>query len=501
MEHRIFSPEQAAQLTAPFPERILQCIKKQEIHEAISICEEMKHSRILLHDFFADSCTMLWSWIGEHLGEEKIEEMFRYIFSQSAQRQYYDALSAQVMPHLTVYLLAKSWRAHSCFGVGDFPAKFSITEDDEKFSFRLHPCGSGARLWLKGRYSPGKGGKTSEKKRPWTYNRKGFPYYCIHCPFLNEILPYESGYGRLMWPVDPLKTPDGECVWHLYKNPDKVPDTYYKRLGLEKKPAKQQARFQKNRHFSDLELSEMARPSTDRIIESLKNGSLSLARKRVKEVKDEFLVLHDLYAMMLSATFTFIADQAGESALGDALNFQFQKCIATQMLQPITRLPVKEKALFLATKIFGVDSCNGTGYFKARFSIKETNSEVIFVLSPCGSGGRLLRAGSYAPIHPVRKMIEKLENKLVAVAAQHIPFPESMLKLLFPLIVTHFTQRKPYSQGATRKPRKWSFDKAGTPYYCCQCGKLQEKLGDQGLHIIPPKHKRDVCIWKLRKSS
>ncbi len=500
MKNRIFHSSELKNLSTPYPDRIISCIDQKKLHQALSLTEEMRNSRILLHDFFADSCTILWSWVGEQMGEEILEDMFRYIFAQSARRQYFDAAPAQVLPHLTVFLLAKSWRAHSCFGVGEFPGKFSITEDHEKFTFHLHPCGSGSRLWQKGWYEPGRGGRVSEKAWPWTYNRKGFPYYCIHCPFLNEILPFESGYNNLLWPVDPLAMPDGECAWQVYKNSDLIPDRYYERLGLKRQPkGKDKKSVQTGRYFSDEELIEMARPIPDRIKESLRQGNLLKAKKLLRDVKDEFLALHDLYIMMLSATFTFIADKRGEKSLGEALYFQFEKCIETQILLKIKSMPFKERIVFLSTIIFSTDNCNCSGYNKGRFKIRETDNEIIFILDPCGSGGRLLRSGSCEPMPLYKKAKERIENLIISFSAQNIPLPESLIKLVFPLIVTHFTQRKPSSQGKTREKHSWSFNGSDIPYYCCQCGVIQEKSGDRNLKIFPPQNKKSPCIWRLTK--
>jgi hypothetical protein len=497
----LFSKHELTELSTPYPDRIAGHIRKKEIDRALSVCHEMRESRILLHDYFADSCTVLWSWIGDRLGEDSIEKMFRSIFKQSAERQYYDVAGAQVIPHLTVYLLAKSWRAHSCFGAGPYPAKFRITEDHEKFTFHLEPCASGARLWKKGWYGEGKGGRVSESEHPWTYNRKGFPYYCIHCPFLNEILPYESGYGMIMWPVDPLENPEDSCAWHVYKDPCNVPEACYKRLNLERKPKKMRlARTGKKRIFDPAELEEMARPMTDRISESLAKGNLKEALQLCKEVRDEFLTLHDLYAMMILATYTFIAEQMGEEALGEALENQFNQCLKHQVLSAMEAMPLKQKISFLAVKFFGPDNCNGTGYHPGKFFIRETDKEIRFILEPCGSGGRLIRAGAYDPLSFFKKMREKVENKAITLIAQNIPLPEAVLKMAFPLIVTHFTQRKSYSQGKTRKPFSWSFNQKGTPYYCCQCSKVSEKLGYKGLTIIPPAGKKEVCVWKLSKT-
>ena len=500
MRKNLFTQQKLSDLATPYPDRIKRRIRKRDIDGAIKLTEEMAGSRIILHDFFADSCTILWSWIGDHFGEDAIDPMFRYIFARSAKRQFFDAAGAQVMPHLSVYLLAKSWRAHSCFGKGEHPGEFSITEDADKFTFHLHPCGSGSRLWKKGWYAPGAGGKLSEAKHPWTYNRKNFPYYCIHCPFLNEILPYESTYGALLWPVDPPVDDSDTCAWHIYKNPNNIPTHYYDRMGLTKKiiatgpyPAC------KKPFFTENELLEMARPMTDRIIEKLTAGDATTALKLCRKVKDEFLVLHDLYVNMLASTLSFISDMDGEKAVGDALSHQYDLCVNRQIIEPFSKMHIREKATFLANHIFGTDHCNGAGYYPGKFQINETDTKIIFTLNPCGSGGRLLRAGADKPAGNSKKWRERIETGFITFLSHHLPLPEPLVRSVFPLMVTHFTQRKPFGLGKTANPHAWSFNRPGIPYFCCQCGMVQQKLGTDHFRIIPPTHRRDACVWELKK--
>ncbi len=496
----IFTSTQREALSTPYPDRIARCIKQKDTAGAIALTREMAGSRILLHDFFADSSTVLWSFVGDVFGEETVEAMFRQVFAGSAQRQFFDAAAAQVLPYLSVYLLAKSWRAHSCFGAGEYPARFSIREDDEKFTFYLHPCASGQRLWKKGRYEPGCGGRLSTQPRPWTFNRNNFPYYCIHCAFLNEILPFESGYGALLWPVDPIKDPDDTCAWHVYKNPDDIPEHYYKRLGVARKPRPAGPyAVRPGRYFSDRELEQMSRPMTDRIIEALEKSHLRQARRLCRQVKDEFLVLHDLYVNMLAATLTFIGEKGGETALEEALERQYEKCVLSQFSDKLKLMTVSEKTTFLAAHLFGTDNCNHTGRYPGRFSIKETKTEIEFYLSPCGSGGRLIRAGSSDPQSRWRKTWEQVETTAITISARRLPFPEPLIQRIFPRVVNHFTQRKPYNLGRTQAARSWSFNRQDLPYFCCQCGMLQKKLGADCLTISPPTGRRQACVWRIKK--
>ena len=491
---RIFSSAELHDLATPYADRIIGCIHQNRLDDAVSLCDEMKESQIVLHDFFADSCTVLWSWIGKHLGEETIEDMFRYVFEQTARRQTFD-LGDCLSPGLAVLTLAKIWRAHSCFEAGEYPGRFRIAEDDEKFTFYLDPCGSGGRLWKKGWYEPSRGGRLSVKARPWTYNRKDFPYYCIHCAFLNEILPYEV-VGYPLVPVDPLQNAGDVCTWYVYKDPNRIPDRFYERSGLRKK--KIPGSRKKKRYYTEDQLREMSRPTTERIKEKLQQRDLRGAKRLCRDVKDEFMFLHDLYVHILVATYTFISEKAGESALGEALDCQFERCIVGQIISGVETMPPREKMEFLALKIFGVDIVHGSGYPKGKFTIEETDASIDFTLDPCGSGGRILRAGAYEPISRQQRWIEGLVNSLSKNAGRFLPDP--VVRWSLPLGAVLIMDRKPYSQGLTKSAHSWSFGRQNMPYYCCLCGKLRERLNNPCLEIQPPETKYSPCTWKIGKN-
>jgi hypothetical protein len=487
-------------LATPLPVRIRKAAKKNHIGEAITLCRQMAESRVTLHDFFADSCTVLWGWVADHLGEEVLAPMFRYVFAQSAERQLYAIAGADAPAHLMVRMLAKSaWRSHSCFGRGEFPGGFSISEDEEKFVFRLSPCGSGARLMLRGLYEKGQGGVLTAGAYPWTYNRKGFPGYCVHCAFLNELLPFESAYGNLLWPVEPWTEPGGACIWNIYKDPNRIPDRYFARLGITRPAPHPSRRTDSRRYFTDHELAEMARPATDRIIERLEQGDRRGALRLCRDVMDEFLFLHDLYVMMLVTTLTFIADRSGEDGLGRALSLQYNTCVKDRFTEKLKEMDARESVRFLADHVIGTDACNGTGRYPAVFSIHETDDEIKIRLDPCGSGGRLLRAGSYGKMPSWTRIRERLENRIVLGLARHIHLPDRSLTWAMPHVVGYFSQRKPFSQGRTRAAHSWSFHRMGLPYYCCICGMAADQCRDGSITIIPPASDKSACVWKIRK--
>jgi hypothetical protein len=297
-------------------------------------------------------------------------------------------------------------------------------------------------------------------------------------------------------PVDPLQNPEDVCTWYVYKNPNDIPDRFYERSGLKKKALS--VKQAKKRYYSEDQLREMTRPTTQRIREKLQKRDLRGAKKLCVDVKDEFMFLHDLYVHILVTTYTFISEKAGESALGEALGCQFEKCIADQIIARVETMSPREKLEFLALNIFGVDIVHGSGYPKGAFTFEETDNSIVFTLDPCGSGGRILRAGAYEPMTWQQRWIEGLVNFFSKHASRLLP--DLMVKWSLPMGSVLIMDRKPYAQGRTKRAHAWSFEKQNIPYYCCLCGILQDKLDAPCLEIHPPESKKSPCIWKIHKN-
>jgi hypothetical protein len=174
--------------------------------------------------------------------------------------------------------------------------------------------------------------------------------------------------------------------------------------------------------------------------------------------------------------------------------------VKKQFCHTINHLGPKEKIIFLSRKIFGTDICNSTGYHGGRFRLEETDTEFVFTLDPCGSGGRLVRFGSYKPIPWIRKKGERIEKAVICSASQLLPMPEILFVKIFPFFVNHFTQRKPHHQGKTKASHSWSFSMNDVPYFCCQCGMIHEQCSNKGIRIYPPTGKTKRCIWRIDKN-
>jgi hypothetical protein len=232
MSERWFSEHELNEMSRPTMDRAIEAMDRGEIDEARRLCEEMKHEWRALHDLMVEGIAGLISFVAERLGEDAVADAWRY----GNERTWRDDVQkiASYPRKEIVRALAATWRAHSTSGTGHHPGAFTITEDDDKFTFSMNPCGSGQRLVRRGRYDGPNGFKSTERAHPWSYGREGFPMYCTHCAFMNEVQPIEW-IGFPIYPSDP---PDDygrdPCVWYWYKDPAAIPARHWERYGLRK---------------------------------------------------------------------------------------------------------------------------------------------------------------------------------------------------------------------------------------------------------------------------
>jgi hypothetical protein len=485
-------------MATPVIERLSQAIRNGDRERAVFLCGDLRGERILLHDFFADCTTALFTWVGENLGEENLFEMFMFCFEQSAERQILDVMEGDVKRGIEATLLARSsWVAHSCAGAGEHGGSFLMVEDDEKFTFRMDPCGSGGRLWRKGRYEPPIGFGTTSRAYPWAYNREGLPYYCVHCAFLNELLPYRR-LGFLSWPVDPPEGPDDVCRWHLYKDRYGVPATYYTRSGLE--PPKRQGKpVSVERWFTDEQLEEMVMHTPDRIEAALRSGDLKKARGICKKMAGEFFFLHSLYVNMVVSVLDFIAREAGEESLGRVISYIYEKCLKGQVAGLLGGLPRREATRAIIGDFFLADTSGGAGFPPPRLKITEDDRSIRVELSPCGSGGKLRKRNAYESQGRVAKARERLENAVIKVSVS-LPLPRGLIEFTMPIVMGYISEtRRPHGMGVTRQGYDWSGGREGLPYYCCLCTGLLTESGADWLEVTPPTDQSSPCVWQARK--
>jgi hypothetical protein len=226
-----FEGKELEEMSRPTMDRAIEAIDAGEIDRARALCAEMKDEWRMLHDLMAESVLGLVTYVQEQEGDEGVAAAWVAQMERGWKRhvEAIDSLDRRQV----VELLAATWRAHSVGGTGPEPGAFTITEDEEKFTFVMNPCGSGQRLVRRGLYEKAGYGRTLEA-HDWSYGREGFPLYCTHCAFMNESLPIQwSGYP--IYPSDPPKDyATDPCTWYWYKEKEAIPEHHWSRYGAVK---------------------------------------------------------------------------------------------------------------------------------------------------------------------------------------------------------------------------------------------------------------------------
>jgi hypothetical protein len=236
---RWFTPEELAEMSRPTMDRVIEAIDAGDLEQAKLLCRAMKHEWRFLHDLMVESVLGLVDYVKRNVGEDAVADAWRQSMERGWKRD--TAVIVDRDRRKVVEALAATWRAHSTSGVGPDAGRFTVEEDDEKFTFALGPCGSGGRLVRLGRYEGENAYSTTDQAHDWSFNRENMPLYCTHCTFMNESLPIEW-YGAPLYPLDPpIDYHRDPCRWYWYKDPADIPARFWERYGMTKPPAESTA--------------------------------------------------------------------------------------------------------------------------------------------------------------------------------------------------------------------------------------------------------------------
>ena len=230
-----------------------QKVKKQiqdgRREEALSTANLMREQWRQLHDREADWVHGLVSRIGQRLGEEHVEKAWRATLVPFFESRYarFDMTRAEweKMLDTNLYLACESMRSHLTGPLRD--GKFEVIEEDDRWVFSFDPCGTGGRA-LRGDHVEGTPSRMeppynyafTSKEYPWSWSKKGVCHYCVECGLLMEVMPIEK-FGYPVRIVDPPTYPERAnepCRWYVYKDPNKIPEEYFRRLGKTKPAGK-----------------------------------------------------------------------------------------------------------------------------------------------------------------------------------------------------------------------------------------------------------------------
>jgi hypothetical protein len=197
------------------------------------------------------------------------------------------------------------------------PSVLTVTENDERVTIHSHPCGSGMRLELRGKYDGPNGWHRSVTPSQSTFMESGFPMYCNHCPEMNRA---GLSRGVTTWLVEgwrPYRAPERlACRQHAYKRVEDVPAEFYERVGLEPPAARERApREPTPRLFSEEELADLATHPCDRAVAIAEGASVEDALAALDECEAGWAGMHGAYPVWLAILWDEVERRFGHGEL------------------------------------------------------------------------------------------------------------------------------------------------------------------------------------------
>ena len=221
--------------------RIKEAIRKGRTEDALELVDYLLPEGKRLHDLMCDWVYAELDFIARHMGEEAVCQAIRY--AGETIRQPYIHHIERLTVEERVYLQAEGMRSHRS-GPGEL-GNIEIQEEEDRYVLSFDPCGSGGRMRRTGqldRIPPRTGppfhfGVTSNAY-PWSWGKKGVPYYCLHCCIWSEILPIEwIGYPIRI--TDYTDDPEEPCRFLFYKDPKRIPHYFFERIGKKRATTRQ----------------------------------------------------------------------------------------------------------------------------------------------------------------------------------------------------------------------------------------------------------------------
>lgn len=177
-------------LSKPLLSRVLEAIEKGDKAEAKAAAEKMWNETTEVRQITAELASSMITYIARELGEEKVYDAWAYIGNEIWRPRLAELAKLDHEQVVDTYALVMR-------GLG---SDFFVEEGEDKTVVTVTACGSAGRLRKEGKCDntdrcPTNCG-TTKKAHPWSFNKTGMTYYCVHAPVWFNMLPEKWGVGK-----------------------------------------------------------------------------------------------------------------------------------------------------------------------------------------------------------------------------------------------------------------------------------------------------------------
>jgi hypothetical protein len=231
---RLFSDEELEDMGRRTFDRVLDRLAAGDVPGAEAATRRMFNEFESMHRLYRRWVTATLTFIVERYGQDVLEEAME----AGVQAWWTPNLEKLVEGSDSVAQRIR-WFAS---GLRGHLVGLAVEEDAEKVVIQMTPCGSGGRLLMEGAYEGDDAFASLPPSPQLTYGLPDCPIYCAHQPLMERIAIERYGSPLVVIEPsiycttrgDPDRIPEAErhCAFLIYKDPDKVPDHYFERLGV-----------------------------------------------------------------------------------------------------------------------------------------------------------------------------------------------------------------------------------------------------------------------------
>jgi hypothetical protein len=227
-QKKIFTQKELDEMGTRTLDLVLEAIEVGNNRKAKELAQRMYREFNFLHDGYMTWVTGLLTYIYQKYGIDAVEEAERGAHTIEAKIAFKPSEKNDI----------RSRVEHLVGGLRGHLQPITVEEDDEKISITMKPCGSGERIIQKGGYNPEIGLARVNESHRITWGMKDFPIYCVHCPVM-EMLDIErtGNFNSVHIVTEPIN--QGGCHFTFYKEPERIPENLYARIGKNKPKSNQ----------------------------------------------------------------------------------------------------------------------------------------------------------------------------------------------------------------------------------------------------------------------
>jgi hypothetical protein len=340
----LYTPEGLAAETRSLSDMALEALERGNLNRLRFLLGRMSVGHFELYFGYLDWIVRMAAKILRDFGETVFEDasarIARFLMAPYAKRL------AEGAEHEILIEIMTLW----CHQLGRIEP---LGETRNEAAFLLAPCGSGGRLLLGALYD------TGPLKAPPL--RDGTPLFCRICRHLQDALNDQA--GKAFWSAEPERARTGFC----------------------------RVRFAKHstRGAWLLHPEETQRLITPRCRQAL--GRLDQGRRDIRDLlrdqHTEWRPLHDLLNLWVTALFSLIYGEKGMPYLS-RLVWETYVTMFDSTYRMFSAMETKSLFRNLVRMWY---------YHQAIFRVVEEEHRFVFLLDPCGSGGRLYRGEVWMP--------------------------------------------------------------------------------------------------------